>query len=115
LFFQTRRAMWKSVFAKLIGAVLVVVAPVLFGAAPHVYAQNLDRSPRAALVAGPIVGGMAANNGYYDYGPYYWAGVPVGWSSLFGPAVPVSPGCYIQRQRIWTEYGWRWRQAPICY
>jgi len=21
----------------------------------------------------------------------------------------------LQRQRIWTEYGWQWRAAPICY
>ena len=115
LFFQTRRVMRKLVFVKLISILLVVVAVTLLGAAPHVYAQSLDRSPGNAPVAGPIVGGVAANNGYYAYGPYYWPGVPIGWSHLFGPALPVSPGCYIQRQRIWTEYGWRWRQAPICY
>jgi hypothetical protein len=107
--------MRKSVFVKLISTILIAVAVMLLGAAPRVCAQSLDRHRRDAPVAGPIVGGVAANNGYYAYGPYYWAGVPIGWSPLFGPAVPVSPGCYIQRQRIWTEYGWRWRQAPICY
>jgi hypothetical protein len=64
--------------------------------------------------AGPIIGGLVANNGYYAYGPYYRPGL-VGISGLFGPAVPVTPGCYLQRQRIWTTYGWVWRQAPICY
>ncbi|MFL9828019.1 hypothetical protein [Rhodoplanes sp. SY1] len=71
-------------------------------------------------VAGPIVGGLAANNGYYAYGPYATPGSPVAWralpwSDLYGPAVPVTPGCYMQRQRVWTEYGWRWRTGPICY
>ena len=107
--------MRKSDFAKLISVLLVTAVVIFLGAAQHTSAQSLDRSPRVAPVAGPIVGGVAANNGYYAYGPYYWAGAPLGWSSLFGPAVPVAPGCYIQRQRIWTEYGWRWRQAPICY
>ncbi len=73
------------------------------------------RARRARVVAGPIVGGIAANNGYYAYGSYYAPGSALGWSPLLGPAVPVPPGCYLQRQRIWTEYGWRWRTAPICY
>ncbi|MBK5961760.1 hypothetical protein CCR97_26655 [Rhodoplanes elegans] len=72
------------------------------------------------VVAGPIVGGLAANNGYYAYGPYAAPGSPVAWralpwSDLYGPAVPVAPGCWMQRQRVWTEYGWRWRTGPICY
>ncbi|WP_146617743.1 hypothetical protein [Rhodoplanes serenus] len=67
------------------------------------------------IVAGPIVGGVAANNGYYAYGPYGLTGGPLPWSPLYGPAVPVQPGCWLQRQRLWTEYGWRWRVAPVCY
>lgn len=70
---------------------------------------------RGRVVAGPIVGGTAANNGYYAYGPYSWPGSSLPVSPLFGPTLPVPPGCYMQRQRIWTEYGWRWRAAPICY
>lgn len=70
---------------------------------------------RGRIVAGPIIGGTVANNGFYAYGPYETAGPPLPWSPLYGPAVPVAPGCYMQRQRIWTEYGWRWRSAPICY
>lgn len=82
-------------------------------------AADIDgrRDPRSGtrIVAGPIVGGAAANNGYYAYGPYASPGAPLPWSRLYGPAVPVAPGCWMQRQRIWTEYGWRWRTAPICY
>ncbi len=65
--------------------------------------------------AGPIIGGLVANNGYYAYGPYYRPGPLVGFSPLYGPAYPITPGCYLQRQRIWTTYGWVWRRAPICY
>jgi hypothetical protein len=86
-------------------AVLVVLA----------VSTEAEAGGRDRVVAGPIIGGMAANNGYYAYGPYYWPGSALRWSPLYGPAVPVAPGCYMQRQRIWTEYGWQWRAAPICY
>lgn len=78
-------------------------------------APGVEARPRERVEAGPIIGGSAANNGYYAYGPYYWPGSAVGFSPLYGPTAPVAPGCYMQRQRIWTEYGWRWRTAPICY
>lgn len=83
-------------------------------------ARTRTRYPAAEQIAGPIIGGLAANNGYYAYGPYAGPGSPVAWralpwSDLYGPAVPVTPGCYMQRQRVWTDYGWRWRTGPICY
>lgn len=83
-------------------------------------ARPRARSPAAEQIAGPIIGGLAANNGYYAYGPYAAPGGPVAWralpwSDLYGPAVPVAPGCWMQRQRVWTDYGWRWRTGPICY
>lgn len=107
--------MSKMRFIALIGALLLALGVMLLETASRAAAQNFDRRRGESVVAGPVVGGIAANNGYYAYGPYSWAGSPLRWSPLFGPAVPVPPGCYIQRQRIWTEYGWRWRQAPICY
>lgn len=85
------------------------------GLAALAMATAAEAGRRNRVVAGPIVGGIAANNGYYAYGPYYRPGSALGWSPLFGPAVPVPPGCYMQRQRLWTEYGWQWRTAPICY
>jgi hypothetical protein len=91
-----------------LAAVAVVLAVVML--APSAEARAKRTAP-----AGPIVGGIAANNGYYAYGPYYAPGPYLGWSPLLGPALPVPAGCYLQRQRIWTEYGWRWRTAPICY
>lgn len=96
---------------------LLAGAVALFGTAG---ADAADIAPRGYAgyggeVAGPIIGGTVANNGYYAYGPYTGPGAPLPWSNFYGPAVPVAPGCSMQRQRIWTEYGWRWRVAPLCY
>ncbi|RAI44630.1 hypothetical protein CH341_08030 [Rhodoplanes roseus] len=108
-----------QVSAALLAAVAaaVILWPVVAGAADIAPER---RAWRGGAVAGPIIGGTVANNGYYAYGPYAAPGVPPAWaaapwSGLYGPAVPVAPGCYTQRQRVWTEYGWRWRTAPICY
>lgn len=101
-------------------SLLLAGAVALFGTAWAGGAGAADIVPRGYAghggeVAGPIIGGTVANNGYYAYGPYTGPGAPLPWSSLYGPAVPVAPGCTLQRQRIWTEYGWRWRAAPLCY
>jgi hypothetical protein len=100
-----------------IRALLLAGALALFATT---WAGAADIGPRrhagyGGEVAGPIIGGTVANNGYYAYGPYAGPGTPLPWSNLYGPAVPVAPGCFMQRQRIWTEYGWRWRAAPLCY
>jgi hypothetical protein len=92
--------------------IAAALATALAGPADARAKRALDRI--GGTEAGPIVGGLVANNGYYAYGPYYAPGL-VGISGLYGPAYPVAPGCYLQRQRIWTTYGWVWRQAPICY
>jgi hypothetical protein len=95
---------------------LLTALVALFAMAQDAQAgQRGEQRARGRIVAGPIIGGIAANNGYYAYGPYYWPGSALGWSALYGPTMSVAPGCYRQRQRIWTEYGWRWREAPICY
>ncbi len=100
---------------KRIAFVLVLAAGVGVAAAQADGTTRRAPARPGGTEAGPIVGGLVANNGYYAYGPYYAPGPFVGFSRLFGPAYPVTPGCYIQRQRIWTDYGWVWRQAPICY
>lgn len=57
------------------------------------------------LAAGAIIGSAVAPRPYY-YGPGYYA----------GPGAPVyyAPGCYWARQRIWTQWGWRWRRVRVC-
>ncbi|NVO12512.1 MAG: hypothetical protein HXX10_00585 [Rhodoplanes sp.] len=113
---RTRPSSWR----RTIRALLLVSVVALFGTTWPGGADAADIAPRgyagyAGEVAGPIIGGTVANNGYYAYGPYAGPGAPLPWSNLYGPAVPVAPGCFMQRQRIWTEYGWRWRVAPLCY
>lgn len=49
------------------------------------------------LAAGAILGGALGGPGYYGYygGPGYYGGYGQCW-----------------RERVWTDYGWRWRR--IC-
>lgn len=56
------------------------------------------------LAVGAIIGSAVAPGPYYgppgyDYGP--------------GP-VYYAPACYWARQRIWTDWGWRWRRVRVC-
>jgi hypothetical protein len=57
------------------------------------------------LAAGAIIGSAAANNGYYAYGPG-----PV----YAAPGPYYGGGCYITRQRVWTNYGPRWQRVRVC-
>jgi hypothetical protein len=101
--------------SRLLAAVAIAISIV--AATPAFAEGKRSRTIAPGTIAGPIIGGVAANNGYYAYGPYTWpswAGI-LPQNPLYGPAVPMQPGCFVQRQRIWTEYGWRWREAPICY
>ena len=51
------------------------------------------------LAAGAIIGSAASRPyGYYGGGGYYAAG----------------PACYVTRQRVWTDYGWRTRRVRVC-
>ena len=54
------------------------------------------------LAAGAIIGGAVAGPryGYYDNGPYYYAG---------------GPGCGWRRERVWDGYGWVIRRIRVCY
>jgi hypothetical protein len=49
------------------------------------------------LAAGAIIGSAIAPRPYYGPGPVYYA-----------------PGCYWTRERIWTDWGWRWRRVRVC-
>jgi hypothetical protein len=74
-----------------------------------------------AIAAG-VVGGLAAGAiigsawrpypAYgYAYSPgYAYAPGPV----YYGDAYAYSRRCHIVRQRIWTDYGPRWRQTRVC-
>lgn len=116
-----RRAAAPAVSALLAG--LLATATALPASAADLHRAGPPHHARTKVSAGPIVGGIVANSGNYAYGPYVvadpWAAsAPRLWSEPVvrpGVVLPVPPGCFLQRRRIWTEYGWRWRTAPICY
>jgi hypothetical protein len=56
------------------------------------------------LAAGAIIGSAVAPR--YDYG--YYAAEPV----YGGPYAYGS--CYTVRQKVWTDYGPRWRRVRVC-
>lgn len=51
------------------------------------------------LAAGAIIGSAVAPN--YGYG--YYSGGPYAYSR-----------CYLVRQKVWTDYGPRWRRVRVC-
>ncbi len=69
---------------------------------------------RNGQVAAGVIGGLAAgaiigsainsNRGPYAYEPapaYYYG-------------TPYAQRCYITRERVWTNYGPRWRKVRVC-
>ncbi|EJW13388.1 hypothetical protein A33M_3808 [Rhodovulum sp. PH10] len=102
---------------------LLATATALPANAADLHRAGPTHHARAKVSAGPIVGGIVANTGNYAYGPYVVADplaapAPRPWPGPVvrpGVVLPVPPGCFVARRRIWTEYGWRWRTAPICY
>jgi hypothetical protein len=57
------------------------------------------------LAAGAIIGAAASGPAYaYGSGPgYYYGGGP----GYYG-------GCFWTRQRVWTNWGWRFRPVRVC-
>jgi hypothetical protein len=52
--------------------------------------------------------GLAGAYGGWGYPYGYGYGYPASYAS-YGDG-----GCYIRRQRIWTDYGWRFRPVRVC-
>lgn len=93
-----------------LAAVATIGAAALTAPAP---AQARDGGAVAAgvlggLAVGAIIGGAAANGGYYGPGP------GPGYGYYGGPAYVAGPPCYWHRERFWDGYGWRVRRVQIC-
>ena len=64
---------------------------------------------RGGAVAAGIIGGLAAGAiiGAAASGPYYASGPGPGYYYGGGPG--YYGGCFWTRQRVWTNWGWRFR------
>ena len=60
----------------------------------------------SAVIAGAILGGIAANGPYGYYGPAYYGPGPYAY---YG-----GPGCYWTHHRVWDGYGWHYHRARVC-
>jgi len=69
---------------------------------------------RGGAVAAGIIGGLAAGAiiGAAASGPYYASGPGPGYYYGGGPG--YYGGCFWTRQRVWTNWGWRFRPVRVC-
>ena len=99
----------RRTFASLAGAAL---ACLVTASLAHAADIGPRRGDYPAYGAGPIIGGLAANNGYYAYGPYYGPGYGYyGYGpDYYGPAYAYNgPGYYggpYWRHRYWHRHYW---------
>ncbi|HZD91658.1 MAG TPA: hypothetical protein VE224_16275 [Pseudolabrys sp.] len=57
------------------------------------------------LAAGALLGAAVANGPYY-YGPGYYYGPP-------GPYY-YRPHCWLEHERYWNGWTWRWHRVRVC-
>jgi hypothetical protein len=76
-------------------SIAVAAIPQSAQAAPKHHHWHGGGAFLGGLAAGAIMGGALSGPGYYGYygGPGYYGGYGQCW-----------------RERVWTEYGWRWRR-----
>ena len=123
----TEVPMFKIVFA---GVAIALAAVGVPGTAEARNGGAIAAGVIGGLAAGAIIGGASRGygGGYYDGGyggSNYYGGPAYGYSSGYysAPAYTYSSGpayygdgsgCYLQRERVWTDYGWRIRRVRVC-
>jgi hypothetical protein len=116
-----RSASWKGNAMRKTLAALAAVATLAVSAiaapAPAHAQRGVGVGIAAGLLGGAIIGGAIASSPYY-YGPGYGPGY-YGPGPYYGPAYvaggyPPGPPCYLQRQRFWDGYSWRYRSVRVC-
>jgi hypothetical protein len=83
--------------ALLAGATIATPQPAQAG---H-HGGNVAAGVIGGLAAGALVGAAVAGSPYH-YGPGYY----------YGPG--YGPHCWVQRERFWDGYGWRFRRVRVC-
>jgi len=68
---------------------------------------------RGGAIAAGIIGGLAAGAllGGALAAPHYY-GPPAPYGYYGGPV--AYPGCYLQTQRFWDGFMWRYRRVEVC-
>jgi hypothetical protein len=77
------------------------------------------RGPAIGIGVGLGLGwGLGLAGGYYGYPLDDSYDYPYGYGEYaeYGPWAYRNSygGCYVARQRVWTSYGWRWRNVRAC-
>ena len=92
----------------------LTTAGVIAAAAVTASAPAQAGSNGGAIAAG-VVGGLAAGaiigSAWHPYPSYGYAYAPP--PAYYGGAYAYSR-CHIVRQRVWTDYGERWRRVRVC-
>jgi len=96
--------MTMSRMTALAAAALVAVATM---APSNAEARRSNWWIPGAVIGGLAAGAIIANSAprYYGYGPAYGPG-----PAYYG----YGPDCYLQRQRVWDGYRWRWQRVRVC-
>ena len=85
-------------------------------AAAAVAAPAPAQADNGGAIAAGVVGGLAAGaiigSAWHPY-PYGYAYAPNYAYAPYGGAYAYSR-CHIVRQRVWTNYGERWRRVRVC-
>ena len=88
--------------------IAVATAALLAGAT---IATPQQAEARGGAVAAGVIGGLAASAlvGAAVAAPYHY-----GAGDYYGPGPGYGPHCWVQRERSWDGYGWRFRRVRVC-
>ena len=88
---------------------MAAIGAAFFIAAATLVPDNAEARRSNWWVPGAIIGGIAAGaiiansarprGYYYEPGSTYYRG----------------PDCYLERQRVFDGYRWRWQRVRVCY
>ncbi len=99
--------MTKTLIAYAAAASLAIAATL----APTSAQADNSGAVAAGVIGGLAVGTMIGSAAARNNGPYYQPAPAYYGAGYYGPGYP---GCYLQRQRVWDGFGWRWTRVRVC-
>ena len=94
---------WKKTGMAVVAAALLAGATVATPQPAEARGGRIAAGVIGGLAAGALVGAAVAGAPHY-YGPGYY----------YGPGPYYGPHCWIQRERFWDGFGWRFRRVRVC-